>query len=96
MLHNIFSSLGSIIPGGILTVAIVLAVILLVRLITKPIKWGIKLLINGAIGFVLLFLVNFIGSYIGLYVPVTWITCLVSGFFGIPGVIGIIAFMIFF
>ena len=85
----------SFLPGGLITLIMIAAVVLLVRLLTRPIKLIFKLLINAAIGFVLLFIVNFIGAYIGLHIAVTWITALIAGFFGIPGVIAIIIFTFF-
>ena len=88
------SNILGIIPGGLMTVAVALAIFLLIRLFTRPIKLALKLLWNAVIGFVLLMVVNFLGAYIGLQVTITWITALIAGFFGVPGVIAIILFNI--
>lgn len=72
--------------GGILVVAILLGILVL-RILLKPIKWGIKLLIHAVSGFVLLWIINFVGGMIGLHLGVTWLSCIIAGIFGIPGVI---------
>lgn len=86
----------ALIPGGLITIVVCLAVFLLIRLLLKPIKLAFKLLINAGIGFVLLFVTNIIGGYIGLHIAVTWITALIAGFFGVPGVIAMIAYTLLF
>jgi len=65
---------------------IVLFIIL--KLISLPIKIIIKLLINALIGGVVLFLINLTGI---IALDITWITALIVGFLGIPGVIIVIA-----
>ncbi len=89
-------SLLSFLPGSIMALLVIAAVILMVRLLFKPIKWAFKLLINAAIGFVLLFVVNFLGAFIGIEIAITWITALIAGIFGIPGVIAMLLFQLFF
>ena len=64
---------------------IVLYVIL--RLIALPMRLIIKLLLNALIGGVVLFLINLIGEQFGFTLEINWITSLIVGFFGIPGVI---------
>lgn len=61
---------------------IVLFIIL--KLISLPIKIIIKLLINALIGGVILFLINLTGI---IALDINWITSLIVGFFGVPGVI---------
>ncbi len=60
---------------------------LLLRLLKKPIKWILKLLLHVLFGYVYLFLFNFIGAWFGVSLDVNWITAVVSGVFGIPGVL---------
>ena len=69
---------------------IILFVIL--KVISLPIKIIIKLLINALIGGVVLFLINLTGL---ITLNITWITALIVGFLGIPGVI-IVILMYFF
>lgn len=86
----------SFLPGGLMTLAIIAAVGLLFWLLSRPIKWIFKILINAAIGFVLLFVVNLLGAFVGISIAITWVTALIAGFFGIPGVIALILFQILF
>lgn len=68
----------------------------LLYLIIKLFKWPLKILINGIIGVALLYLTNYIGSNFGLYIAINPITALIAGFLGIPGIIFLIAFQLFF
>ena len=69
--------------------------LVLLFILIKFLKWPIQLLINGVIGVILLYITNLIGSNFGFTVPINWITALVSGFLGIPGVILLIIFYMF-
>jgi len=60
---------------------------LLLKLLKRPIKWCFKLLIHIASGFVYLFLFNLLGAAAGFSLETDWLNCLISGAFGIPGVI---------
>ena len=79
-----------------LGIGVVIALFVLIRILTAPIKWIFKLLLNALSGFLLLFLANFISGFFDLYIPVNLITCLVSGVFGIPGVIFLVVVTLFF
>ena len=68
----------------------------LLYLIIKLLKWPIKLLINGIIGIVLLYVANFIGEYLNFYITINPITALIAGILGIPGVIFLVIFQMFF
>ena len=68
----------------------------LLYLLIKLLKWPIKLLINGIVGVVLLYIINFFGAYINLQVDINFVTALIAGFLGIPGIIFIIIFQRFF
>lgn len=76
MLTEILAFLGAM---------IVLFIIL--KIISLPIKLIIKLLINALIGGVILFLINLTGLIV---IDITWISALIVGFLGIPGVIIVI------
>ena len=84
----------------IYTVAIVAAVAValyvLFKILAAPIKWVFKLLINAVVGFVLLFLANFVGGFFNFEIPVNLLTCVISGVFGVPGVIFLVVVLIFF
>ena len=69
----------------ILTVVIaVLLIWLVIKIFATPIKWALKLLLNALLGFVML---NFLGGFIGLSLSVGWISAIVAGILGIPGII---------
>jgi inhibitor of the pro-sigma K processing machinery len=74
----------------------ILALYIIVKVFSWPIRILFKLIVNGVLGALLLILVNFVGKYFGLYIGINAITALISGFFGIPGVIFLIIFKLFF
>ena len=65
----------------------VVAVYVLLRILAAPVKWISKMLLNAVAGFVLLFIATFVGGFFDLSIPVNLLTCVVSGAFGVPGVI---------
>ena len=85
-----------IIITGILIIGVLVALYVLIRIIAAPIKWIFKLLLNALTGFLLLFLANFISGFFDFSIPVNLVTCLVSGVFGIPGVIFLVVVIFFF
>ena len=85
-----------IITTGILIIGVLVALYVLIRIIAAPIKWIFKLLLNALTGFLLLFLANFISGFFDFSIPVNLVTCLVSGVFGIPGVIFLVVVIFFF
>ena len=70
----------------------VLMVWLLLKLLKKPIKWAIKLLLNALSGFIFLMIFNFFGGIVGLHVPITWLSAIVTGILGVPGVVLLLLF----
>ncbi|MCM0649319.1 pro-sigmaK processing inhibitor BofA family protein [Clostridium swellfunianum] len=68
---------------------------LVIKVFTWPIKMFFKLLVNALLGVVLLLIVNFIGGYFNFFIGINWITALIAGFFGVPGVIFLIIFKLF-
>lgn len=65
-------------------------------LVIKLLKWPLKILINGVIGVILLYLTNYIGASFNLSIPINAVTALIAGFLGIPGIIFLIIFQVFF
>lgn len=68
--------------------------IVVLFLVLKLLKWPIKIIVNGIIGVIILYVVNIIGSNLNMIglnynfsLPINPITALISGFFGVPGVI---------
>ena len=64
----------------------------LLRLIVLPLRWGVKILLNSACGFTCLFLLNSISGFTGVYFPINYVTVVIAGFLGLPG-IGALALM---
>lgn len=64
-----------------------LLLILFFKIIAKPIKWILKLLLNALLGLVILVVVNYLGAFVGLKITVGWISALVAGVLGLPGVV---------
>ena len=66
-------------------------------IILKLFKWPLKIILNGVFGVILLYLVNFIGGQVGYpnLIGINWITALVAGFLGVPGVAVLVIFKLF-
>ncbi|MBE6997879.1 MAG: pro-sigmaK processing inhibitor BofA [Ruminococcaceae bacterium] len=60
---------------------------ILLKLLKKPIKWAFKLLLHALFGFIFLFVFNFVGAWLGLSLELNWLNAIVTGVFGIPGVV---------
>ena len=60
---------------------------LVIKIFATPIQWAFKLLLNAVLGFVVLFVFNFLGGFIGLSITVGWLSAIVAGVLGIPGII---------
>ena len=56
-------------------------------LLLVPLKWLWKLLVNGVLGGLILFGVNLIGGIFGVRLAVNFVTALIAGLLGIPGVL---------
>lgn len=65
----------------------VVAVFIILKILAWPLKKIIKMLINIGVGALLLVLVNYIGGYFNFMIPINWVSALVVGILGIPGVI---------
>ena len=67
---------------------------LLLRLLVLPIRWFWKLFLNSVCGFVCLWLLNSVSGFTGLYFPINYVTAIIAGFLGLPG-IGLLALLQF-
>ncbi|WP_125154810.1 pro-sigmaK processing inhibitor BofA family protein [Clostridium rectalis] len=70
----------------------ILGLVVLVKLFAWPLTILFKLIVNGVLGVILLFLINSVGTLFNFYIGINAVTALISGFFGIPGVIFLIVF----
>ena len=79
--------------GGIVLILVVVLVIVL-KLFKVTFKTILKVAINAVIGVALIFLLNFIP---GVEIPIVWWSALVSGIFGVVGVVVllILSFFVF-
>lgn len=68
-------------------VAAILLIWLVIKVFSTPIRWAFKLLINALLGFVMLFIFNFLGSIVGLTINIGWISAIIAGVLGVPGII---------
>lgn len=57
------------------------------KLLALPMKLIIKLVINGIVGGILIFVVNLIGTNFGFMIDLNWLTALIVGILGVPGVV---------
>ncbi len=67
--------------------AAVLLLLLFIRIIRLPLKLMFKALLHAAVGFVALFVLNFLGSWIHVELELNLFNALITGIFGVPGVI---------
>ncbi len=65
----------------------VLALLIIVRFLSWPIRKIIKLFMNIALGVLLLLVANWIGGSFSFHIAINWISALVVGILGLPGVI---------
>lgn len=72
---------------------IVLYIVL--KIISAPVKIIIKLMINAFVGGAVLFLINLVGASFGFVLDITWLTSLIVGIFGVPGVVLVILLQMF-
>ena len=70
--------------------------IALLYLVIKLLKWPIKILLYGILGVILLYITNFIGAYFSFGIDINFITAIIAGFLGIPGIIFLIIFQLYF
>ena len=74
----------------------IVLILVLGRILVFPLKVVLKLVYNGLIGGLALWLVNLIGGPLGFALPITVWTALLVGLLGIPGVLLLILYYVFF
>ena len=67
--------------------AAALLLLVFIRIIRLPLKWMVKGALHAAVGFVALFVLTFICSWVDICLEVNLVNCLITGIFGVPGVI---------
>ncbi|HWR31353.1 MAG TPA: pro-sigmaK processing inhibitor BofA family protein [Negativicutes bacterium] len=74
----------------------ILLILLFGRILVIPLKMVLNLVYNGLIGGLVLWMVNLIGSPMGFSLPITVWTALLVGLLGLPGVVLLIVYYMFF
>ncbi|MGJ7923267.1 pro-sigmaK processing inhibitor BofA family protein [Neobacillus sp. LXY-4] len=80
-----------------LIIAVIVGLVLLLLFIgapVKPIRYIGQGVIKLLIGAILLFFLNTLGNQYGIHVPINFITTMISGFLGIPGLAALVAIQI--
>ena len=77
-------------------IALVLSIVVVIKLLAAPVKLVFKILINAVSGFLLLIIANFISGFFDFSLLMSFLNCLISGVFGIPGVAFLIVLKLFF
>lgn len=65
----------------------VIGVCLIAKLLSAPLKIVFKLLANAVIGAIVLLIINYIGSFFSFHIDLNFITALIAGALGVPGII---------
>ena len=79
-----------------MVVTAILLIVVLVKILAAPIKGILKFLLHAGLGLIILFVVNFVGGFFDFYIPVNWISVIIAGVGGIPGVILVILYYLLF
>lgn len=74
----------------------ILLILLFGRILVIPLKILLQLVYNGLIGGLALWLVNLIGAQMGFVLPINVWTALLVGILGLPGVLLLIVYYMFF
>lgn len=74
----------------------IIILFIVAKLFLMPIRFIIKLVWNALIGGALLWLINLVGGLVGFTIAVNWISALVVGLLGVPGVILLVIWKLFF
>lgn len=74
----------------------IIALIIISKILSWPLKKIIKLILNVALGLLMILVVNTFGEKISLHIPFNYVTAIVSGVLGVPGVIRTYYFKLYF
>ena len=74
----------------------VLSIWLIIKIFAAPIKGILKFLLHALCGFLILLAVNLVGGFFDFYIPFNWLSAIVAGIGGIPGVILLILIHLMF
>ncbi len=77
---NGFQTVGLCIVGLILLIVVI-------RVFFTPLRWLLKLAINTGLGYLGLFVLNWLGSMVGFTIGINLFNAIITGLFGVPGLI---------
>ena len=80
----------------LLIAALIISAVVVLKILAAPLKLIVKILLNALSGFLLLILANLISGFFDFALPINFLNCLISGVFGIPGVILLIVLRLIF
>ena len=78
------SKMEALIPWGIALVVL--------YLIVTFFSLSLAFVWNGVIGGIMLWLLNLVGGIFSFHVPITIVSALIAGFFGVPGVVAVVIY----
>ena len=64
----------------------VIGVCIIAKLLSAPLKIVFRLLANAVIGAIALVIINYIGSFFSFHIDLNFITALIAGALGVPGI----------
>lgn len=79
-----------------LFIAFIMSFVVVFKIAAAPIKLIFKLMLNALSGFLLLLMANLISGFFDFSISISFINCLISGVFGIPGVAFLILLKLLF
>ena len=82
-----------------LIIAYIIGIIILFligKVLLLPIKFLLKLIYNALIGGIILIIINLFGNFINFDIPVNFISALIVGILGIPGIALLVILKYFF
>ena len=65
----------------------VLGVCLIAKIFSAPIKLVMRLLANAIVGGISLIIINWIGGFFSFHIDLNFVTALIAGALGVPGII---------
>lgn len=88
-MNELLNGVSAVSTGAVIVIAALalLFIVLLIKLLKTPIKWAFRILIHMLVGLLTLIAINIFGAALGVELELSWVNCLVSGIFGLPGVI---------
>ena len=79
----------------IIYIACICFLFLFGRIFILPIKSILKLVLNSILGGLMIYLINLIGGLFSFHIGLNYVTAIIAGILGIPGVILLVILKIF-